>query len=243
MKTKTNPQTTRINSTRLTTKRVPRRAPILIGALFCFALLPSGALAQIPVTVTNPTNTTPNLAASYASLAAALTDLNLVTAMTGPVTLTCTSGNSETAPVKGFVVGSATLDPVLSATNTVTINKSGAGAVTINAAVGTSAGPSATPDGMLYLNGADFVTIDGLTFTDGNIASSTVAMEFGIAFFKRTAGDGCNNNTIQNCTFNMQRVNNASGVTPMFDGSWAIEVLNSTSAAATTSLTPTNGGT
>ena len=163
--------------------------------------------------------------------------------MTGPVTLTCTVGNSETAPIKGFVVGSATLDPVLSATNTVTINRSGPGAVTINAGVGTSAGPTATPDGMLYLNGADFVTIDGLTFTDSNSASATVAMEFGIALFKRVAGDGCNNNTIQNCIFNMQRINNTAGVTPMLDGSWAIEILNSTAAAATTSLTPTNGGT
>ena len=96
---------------------------------------------------------------------------------------------------------------------------------------------------MLYLNGADFVTIDGLTFTDGNSASATVAMEFGIALFKRTAGDGCNNNTIQNCTFNMQRINNSAGTTPTPDGSYGIVVLNSTAAAATTSLTPTNGGT
>ncbi|NOT52607.1 MAG: fibronectin type III domain-containing protein [Chitinophagaceae bacterium] len=205
----------------------------------CFAAAVNG---QITITVTGNTNTTPNLLATYPSLAAALTDLNAVTAMTGPVVLTCDAGTSETAPVKGFALGSATLNPVLSSTNTITINKTG-GVVTINAAVGTANGPSATPDGMLYLNGADHVTIDGLTFTDGNVASATVAMEFGIALFKRAVGDGCNNNTIQNCTFNMQRINNNSGSTPMLDGSWAIEVLNSTAAAATTSLTPTNGGT
>jgi hypothetical protein len=96
---------------------------------------------------------------------------------------------------------------------------------------------------MLYLNGADFVTIDGLTFTDGNSASNTVAMEFGVALFKRTAGDGCNNNTIQNCTFNMQRVSNSAGSGPTPDGSCGIYVLNSTAAAAATALTPTNGGT
>ena len=28
----------------------------------------------------------------------------------------------------------------------------------------TAAGPAASMDGMLYLNGADYVTIDGLTF-------------------------------------------------------------------------------
>jgi hypothetical protein len=211
---------------------------------FLISLLISGlSYGQITVAVTGSSNTTPNLAASYTSLANALTGLNAVTAMTGPVTLTLTSGTSETAPVKGFIIGSSSLNPVLSATNTITLNKSGAGAVTINAAVGTSNGPTATPDGMLYLNGADYVTIDGLTFTDGNTASATVAMEFGVALFKRVAGDGCNNNTIQNCTFNMQRINNASASAPMFDGSWAIYVLNSTAAAATTVLTPTNGGT
>lgn len=201
-----------------------------------------GANAQITITVTGNTNTTPNLLATYSSMAVALADLNLVTAMTGPVVLTCDAGTSETAPVKGFSLGSATLNPVLSATNTITINKTG-GVVTINAAVGTANGPSVTPDGMLYLNGADYVTIDGLTFTDANTLNATEAMEFGIALFKRTAGDGCNNNTIQNCTFNMQRINNNAGSAPMLDGSWAIEVLNSTASAANTALTPTNGGT
>lgn len=96
---------------------------------------------------------------------------------------------------------------------------------------------------MLYLSGMDGVIIDGITFTDGNTTSATVAMEFGVAFFKRAAGDGCNGNTIQNCTFNMQRINNTGGTAPMFDGSAAIIVMNSTAAAATTVLTPTNGGT
>jgi hypothetical protein len=215
---------------------------LIITSCVVACLFSTSSYAQIPVTVTNNTNTTPNLAASYLSLAAALTDLNLVTAMSGPVTLTCTGGSSETTPVKGLVLGSATLNPVLSSTNTITINTTG-GTATLNAGIGTSAGPTASSDGILILNGADYVTLDGLTFTDGNSASSTVAMEFGVGLFKRAAGDGCNNNTIQNCTFNMQRINNSSGTTPMLDGAWGIEVLNSTYTAATTSLTPTNGGT
>ncbi len=215
-----------------------RRARWLFVALIC-CLSISMAQAQISVTVTNGSNTTPNLAASYASLAAALTDLNAVTAMSGPVTLTLSG--SETAPVKGFVLGSATLNPVLSSTNTITLINSGT--VTINAGVGTSNGPTASPDGMFILNGADHVTIDGITFTDGNTTNATVTMEFGLAMFKRTAGDGCNNNTIQNCTFNMQRINVTSGTAPLVDGSVSIGVYNSTFAAATTALTPTNGGT
>src|SRR5436190_803843 len=42
MKTKTNPLTTRTNSTRLTSDTA-RRAPIYLAALFCFALSISGS--------------------------------------------------------------------------------------------------------------------------------------------------------------------------------------------------------
>src|SRR6185436_19882264 len=116
-------------------------------------------------------NTTPNLAASYTSLANALTALNGVTAMTGPVTLTLTAGTSETAPPTGLTVGSATLNPVLSATNTVAIVKAAGAATVLNASVGTATPGSAAPDGMLKLTGADYITIDGLTLTDGNAAN------------------------------------------------------------------------
>ena len=107
----------------------------LFTLLFTFALfailIAGSANAQVPVTVTNPGNTTPNLLATYPSLAAALTDLNLVTAMTGPVTLTLTGPNSETTPPTGLIIGSASLNPVLSATNSVLINTTG-GTVTLN---------------------------------------------------------------------------------------------------------------
>jgi hypothetical protein len=193
--------------------------------------------AQISITVTGNANTTPNLQASYGSLAAALTDLNAVSAMSGPVTLTCAGGGSETAPATGFTIGSATLNPVLSSTNTVTINTSG-GTATINAGVGTSTPASAAPDGILKLVGADYITIDGLTFTDGN-TTNPASMEFGVGLFKGAVGDGCNNNTIQNCIFNMQRVNNVLGTAPMIDGSVGILMINSTATAATTALAPT----
>ncbi len=213
----------------------------ILAVMLIVLLAGASSYAQIAVTVTNPANTTPNLAATYTSFSDVLSALNSVTAMTGPIVLTLTEGGSETAPAKGFVLGSPTLNPVLSATNTITINKSG-GTVTINAGVGTSL-PSATPDGMLILNGADYVTIDGITFTDGNSASATVAMEFGVALFKLSAGDGCNFNTIKNCTFNMQRINNGTGGGPLFEGSVAIGSYNSVYTAATTVLIPTNGGT
>ncbi|HEX2788360.1 MAG TPA: T9SS type A sorting domain-containing protein [Ignavibacteria bacterium] len=194
------------------------------------------AFGQIAVTVTGATNTTPNLLPAYPSLALALTDLNNVNAMTGPVVLTLTAGGSETAPPTGFVIGSASLNPVLSATNTVTIVKSG-GTVTINAGIGTATPTSAAPDGMIAIVGANYITIDGLTLTDGNVANPAT-MEFGIGLFKLSLSDGAQNNTIQNCTINMQRINNASGTAPMVEGSVGILVINSTNTAATTALVP-----
>ncbi|MBS1513813.1 MAG: T9SS type A sorting domain-containing protein [Bacteroidetes bacterium] len=205
--------------------------------ILAFALFGGKVFSQIAVTVTNPGNTTPNLSASYISLANALTDLNNVTAMTGPVTLTLTAGGSETAPPTGLTIGSATLNPVLSATNTVTIIVTG-GTATLNAGIGTATPGSAAPDGILKIVGADYITIDGMTFTDGN-ASNPATMEFGVALFKQDLSDGAQNNTIKNCTFNMQRINNAAGTSPMVDGAVGILCINSTPTAATTALVPT----
>ncbi|MBK8700100.1 MAG: hypothetical protein IPN29_11450 [Saprospiraceae bacterium] len=204
----------------------------IISILFTISLS-----AQVTVTVTGAGNTTPNLSASYASLNAALTDLNAINAMSGPVVLTCAAG-SETAPSSaGFTLGSATLNPLLSATNTITLTASGV--VTLNAAVGVATPTSPVPDGIFKIVGADWVTVNGLTFTDGN-ATNPEAMEFGLALFKMDAGDGAQNNTIQNCTFNMQRDNFATGTSPMVEGSVCLLTINSTPAAATTVLTPSS---
>jgi len=210
-------------------------AKFLIGFLFVLGAV--GANAQIAVTVTGNLNTTPNLAATYPSLALALTDLNLVTAMTGPVILTCNAGDAETAPPTGLTIGSASLNAVLSVTNTVTINKSG-GIVTLNAGVGTATPISPAPDGILKISGADYITIDGLTFTDGNVTNPPT-MEYGIGLFKLSLSDGAQNNTIQNCIINVKNSNFASGTTPMIEGAVGILMINSTAAAATTALVPT----
>lgn len=203
----------------------------LLLALGCI----SAARAQLSVTVSGASNTTPTLAASYSSFASALADLNSVTAMTGPVTLTLGAG-SETAPSGSFVLGSASLNAVLSVTNSITINTSGT--AILLAPVGTTTPGSATPDGIMRLVGADYVTIDGITFTDGN-TTNPATMEYGIGLFKLSTSDGAQNNTIQNCIFNMQRVNNATGSGPMVEGSVSILLINATPTTATTAITPT----
>lgn len=209
---------------------------LLFIALFSFTL----TTAQIGVTITNATSTTPNLQPTYTSLNSALTDLNAVTAMTGPITLTLSANSSETAPTAaGFILGSTTLNPLLSGANTITIVKGSGGDVVLNAAAGGSATPtSAVPDGIFSIRGADYVTIDGLTFTDSNTANPAT-MEFGLGLFKASATDGSSNNLIKNCVFNMQRINNAAATAPMVEGSVAILIINAAATAAVTSITPT----
>ncbi|MGB4848634.1 MAG: hypothetical protein WBP41_11985, partial [Saprospiraceae bacterium] len=197
------------------------------------------AQAQIPVTVSGTAVTSPALMASYTSLATALTDLNAITSYTVPGTIifTCTAGGSETAPPTGLTIGSATLNPLLSVTNTVTITKSG-GTVTLNAGIGTATPGSAAQDGILNIVGADWITIDGLTFTDGN-AANPATMEYGIGLFKFSATDGATNNTIKNCTITLNRINNATGGGPAVEGSRGINVVNSLLTTQTVVVTVT----
>jgi hypothetical protein len=211
----------------------------LFTLVLATALFVQNASALIPVAVSGTGATTPALAPSYTSLASALTALNSITAYTTPgsIIFTCTAGSSETAPATGFVIGSATLNPLLSATNFVKINTTG-GVVTVNAGIGTATPSSPAPDGMISIVGADFITIDGLTLTDGN-AANPATMEFGIGLFKASLSDGAQNNTIKNCIITVKTINNASGSTPMIDGSVGILMINSTAVAATTALTPT----
>ena len=212
---------------------------ISIFTLLLFFTFVKISFADIPVTVSNPLNTTPNLSASYTSLTLALTDLNLITSMTGPVIFTLTGGNSETAPVTGLTIGSLSLNPLLSSVNTITIVSNG-GAVILNAGTGGTGTPgSAVQDGILKLVGADWITIDGLSLTDGNTANPNT-MEYGIGMFKAGASDGCQNNTIRNCIITLNKINNDAGTGPATDGSRGINMVNSTADAQTTAVTVAN---
>lgn len=56
------------------------------------------------VTVTGATNTTPNLSTGYSTLASAITALNSITAISGPVSITLASGYKEAAPAGGYSI-------------------------------------------------------------------------------------------------------------------------------------------
>lgn len=165
----------------------------------------------------------------YPDLAAAITALN-TSGVSGPVTINVPGGYTETAPSGGYLLGSTTLNASMSSTNTLTIQKSGAGAdPLLTAPVGTST----STDGIFKILGTDYVTIDGIDLAEsaGN-TTATTWMEWGYALVKlqNTAPfDGCQNVTIQNCTITLNRAN-----TPTV-GIYA----NNHIATATTALTIT----
>ncbi len=147
-----------------------------------------------------------------------------------------TAGYTETAPVGGI-----TLTATGTSLNTITFQKSGAGA---NPVVSAYAGGTGTPatavqDGIWKLVGSDFVTINGINLTDGNV-TNPATMEYGYGLYKASVTDACQNVTIQNCTITLNRNNVTAGVAPAPDGSTGIEVTNAIPTAATTVLTVTS---
>ncbi|GCD77885.1 hypothetical protein JCM31826_13670 [Thermaurantimonas aggregans] len=170
----------------------------------------------------------------YASIAAAVTDLNTQGVGSGGVTFNVAAGHTETISATIVLTATGT------AANPIVFQKSGTGANPLITAYsgGTGTPGSATPDGIWALSGSDYVTIDGIDLVDPN-TTNPATMEFGYGLFKASAIDGCQYVTIKNCTITLNKVNNASGSGPMVEGSVGILVINSTRTAATTALTPT----
>lgn len=172
---------------------------------------------------------------SYASIAAAIADLN-TSGVSGAVTINIAGGYTETAPAGGYSLG---VIAGASAANTITFQKSGAGAnPLISAYVGTATPTSGIQDGVWWLVGSDYVTIDGINITDPN-TTNPASMEFGYGLYKASATNGCQNITIKNCVITLNRVNNAAGTGPSVEGSKGINVVNATAASNTVALTIT----
>lgn len=240
-----------------TTVTVTSTANLVTGALLSVTsgtgtLAANTVITSIIDATTFTVNTAPTVALSGASLAGenctnypsfrrAITDLN-TRSIGGNCIFNVTPGYVETLTSKLPVLGNATLNPA-SAGFTITFQKSGVGVnPRIIAYVGIATPGSAAPDGIFTIAGVDNITIDGIDLQDNN-AANNATMEYGYGLFKLGAGDGVQNALIQNCTITLNRINNAAGGGPMVEGSVGILLINSTPTAATTALTPTNGGT
>ncbi len=205
---------------------------ILIIGTFAF----NYANAQVAVTVTNPTNTTPNLAASYTSLANAVTALDGITAISGPVTLTCVAGN-ETAPTGGYVINF-----IAATTGSNNVIISGTGTTIITASPALTVG--ALNDAIFKIIGSDFVTIQNFTMQE-NVANTTTAAatnnmtEWGVALLYASTTNGAQNCTIQNNIISLNRTyQNTFGI---YSNSTHSATAVTTSATATTTAGGNSG--
>jgi hypothetical protein len=176
---------------------------------------------------------------SYASVSAAIADLNTQGVGLGGVTFNIAPGYTETLTASPLSITTVTG----SAANPIVFQKgTGGGANPVITAYtgGTGTNATAVPDGIWNLTGADYVTINGIDLQE-NAANTTAAsmMEYGYGLFKASATNGCQHVTIKNCTITLNRANVTNGASPMPDGAIGILSVNSLPGAATTALAVT----
>lgn len=205
-------------------------------------LLLSGSVSAQNVTVTYGTST--GLAASYSTLAAAVTALNSAT-INSPVTLTLASGYTETAPVGGFLITKTG-----TSTNTITIqgfSDSSRNVITAAVPTGNSStgATSYRMDAIFKIVGADYITIQNFAMNENSLCTTNGAIatqrmtEFGVALFAASATDGAQYNTIQNNTITLSNATiqyqNAIGIFSTSGSTYTNSNNTATSQAGTNS--------
>lgn len=175
--------------------------PLHFLAVVLMLLSTTNLMAQLTGTKTIPGN--------YATLTAAIADLNTQGVGTGGVTFNVASGYTQsiTAPIIITATGT-TANPIV-------IQKSGTGANPV--ITRTDAGTvnttvlGAQADAIVIFEGSDFVTVNGINLTASVASSTTTGIEYGFYLRKLSGTNGCKNITITNSTITMNR--GTAGVT------------------------------
>ena len=189
--------------------------------------------AQVAVSVTNPTNASPNLATSYVSLSDAITALNAVTSLSGTVILTCAGGGAETAPAGGYVISYTAAG---SSSNYILIDGNGS---TITAFSPQVAGQ--VHNAIFKIVGSDYLTLQNFVMTENagntvNTLATNTKTEFGVGLFIASATNGAQNNTIQNNTITLSSTyQNAIGIFSTSSSSQTNGTLEATATSGTNS--------
>lgn len=173
---------------------------------------------------------------TYATLTAAITDLNTQGVGAGGVTFNVASGYTQsiTAPIIITATGT-TANPIV-------IQKSGTGAnpIITRTDAGTINGSTlgANYDAIVVIQGSDFLTINGINLTATIAASTTTGIEYGYYLRKVDGTNGCKNITITNSTITMNR--GTSGVVTGIMSS-NNDALSSTTSAVGITVTAVGG--
>ncbi len=155
---------------------------------------------------------TKNIPGNYATLTAAIADLNAQGVGAGGVTFNVIAGNPQAIPSGGYVigdVGSAILSGpnATSSTKQVMIQGNGNTATASAALVAGNLN-----DGIFKLIGADWITIQGFTMMENaaNLVNTPEASnnmtEWGVALLYVSLTDGAQNNTIKNNTITLNKL-------------------------------------
>jgi Secretion system C-terminal sorting domain len=151
-----------------------------------------------------------NIPGAYATLAAAITDLNAQGVGAGGVTLNLLAGNPQTTPAGGYVIGN-TGNILVGATNPTAANPV---IIEGNGNTITAFNPQTVGnlnDGIFKLIGADYITIQNFIMQENALnvintpAASNNMTEFGVAFLRVSVTDGAQNNTIQGNSLSLNR--------------------------------------
>ncbi len=197
---------------------------------FLMLLLLTGFNSIAQVNVTGAANTTPTMSASYPTLAAAITDVNNRTAISGPVTLTLTA--AETAPAGGYSINNA---GITGGSNTNRFIFDGGGN-TITAGVGTST----TTDAFFKIIGTDFITLTNFVMNESaSNTTATTQIEWGVGILYGTSTNGSQNIVLQGNTIVLNRTNlNSIGI---YSNSTHTATNVGTGASATTAAGANSG--
>lgn len=179
--------------------------------------------------------------ANFPTIKSAVDSLNAQGVGTGGVIFDVAAGHTETSLVSIAMTATGTIaNPIIFRKDPLT---SGANPL-ITAHVGTLLASSTTIiDVMWSFAGSDYVTIDGIDLQENALNTTpTTQMEVGYGFYKASATDGANNNTLQNCVITLNRNNVtavASGPRANATGSVGIEVVNCLPSTVGTAVTVT----
>lgn len=185
---------------------------------------------------------TKTIPGTYSSIQAAVADLNLNGVGTGGVIFNIAAGYTETLTAPILVTATGTVvnpivfqrDPSTTGVNPL-----------ITSFTGTQLASSTTTiDAIWSFSGSDYVTINGIDLLDpATNTTATTQMEVGYGFYKVSATNGANSNTVQNCIITLNRNNvtaAAAGPRANATGSVGIEVVNATNTAVGTAITVTS---
>lgn len=145
--------------------------------------------------------------AGFETVAAAITSINTSGIGAGGLIINVPADYTETfaSPTAGRITATGTVsDPVV-------FQKSGVGA---NPLITAGIGTTTNLDGIIVLQGSDYITFDGISLQEsaGN-TTTTTQMEFGYALLKKNATapfDGCQFVTIKNCAVTLNKAHTAT---------------------------------